>query len=216
MCVCARIELWGEPFTGTSSQLAVWGIPHLQFLYAFCEAWAGSFSGDFCWYPFKGWGHWIVRSLFAPSCRLCWESLYGNCTKNWSFGQTLWFFFTVCHGNELVHLHWNLHTKIWNVVFGTSCHGWLKIFFQSFVWHWMWSSLHLPFARDPPPDSAQLWVMGLCEVGLRNSGTHFLWVYWNVLIPLHLAHQPFHPIDWERSFRWYGLCVHTCWSGCRI
>lgn len=107
-----------------------------------CILWSLSwqFFWDFCWYAFKRWGHRIVR----PSLLFVEEPLYWNLTKNWSSGQILWFFFTICHGNELVHLHWNLHVKIWNVVFGTICHGWLTTFFQPFLWHWMWSSLYCP------------------------------------------------------------------------
>ena len=31
------IELWGDSFTGASSQLAVWGIPHLHFCMHFVK-----------------------------------------------------------------------------------------------------------------------------------------------------------------------------------
>lgn len=210
--VCVCIELWGEPFTGTSSQLAVCGIPHLHFCMHFVKLeLVVFFSGIFAGTLSRVGG----IELFAPCCCLWRDPFTGIALKievlDSHYGSSLQY---------AMALSWFTSIEISTLKFGM----WSSAQVATVGWQFSFNPLcgmgcdllSTALCKGPSTGFCTIMGDGIMWSGSQEFWNKYLWLHWIVLIPLHLAHKPFHTIDWERSFRWYGFCVHTCWSGCRF
>ena len=182
-----------------------------------CILWSLSwqFFWDFCWYAFKRWGHRIVRSLFAPHCCLWRNPFTGISLKTEVLVRY--------YGSSLQYamgMNWFTSIEISMLKFGM----WSSAQFATVDWQLSFNPfcgigcdlLSTALRMGPSTGFCIIMGNGIMWSGCQEFWNKYLWVHWSVPSPLPLAHRPFHPINWERSFGCYGFRVHTCWSGGRI
>ena len=187
------------------------GHPSSAFLYAFCEAWAGSFFEIFAGTLSSVGG----IELFAPHCCLWRNPFTGISLKTEVLVRY--------YGSSLQYamgMNWFTSIEISMLKFGM----WSSAQFATVDWQLSFNPFCgigcdlLSTALRMGPSTGFCIIMGdgIMWSGCQEFWNKYLWVHWSVLSPLPLAHRPFHPINWERSFGCYGFRVHTCWSGGRI